>query len=54
MGKKKIIVSKRDCFLCYNLPLIEFTQEDIKRCAEYWMDAVSCPNWTPVRVSIIT
>ena len=49
MTKKKITASKKDCFLCYNLPLGEFTQGQIKRCAEHWMDAENCNNWIPVK-----
>ena len=50
--KIKIRMPKKNCFLCYNLPLEEFTQEIIKKCAEHWMNAENCSNWEPIIVYI--
>ena len=52
MGNKKIIISKKQCFLCYNFTLEEFTEEQIKTCAENWLNAENCPNWSQVKVFI--
>ena len=45
-------MAKKICSLCYNFPFNEFTKEDIKRCAEHWMDAENCSNWEPIVVYI--
>ena len=53
MRKKKLPASKRpkrDCYLCFEFTLDEFTEEQVKICAEHWMDAKNCPNWKPVNV----
>ena len=39
---------KKSCFFCYNFTLGEFDEEGVKSCAENWLDAENCPNFTPV------
>ena len=55
MRKKKLPASKRPkrvCFLCFEFTVGEFTEEQVKICAEHWLDAKNCPNWKPVDVYI--
>lgn len=50
MKKKRLSTPKKNCFVCFYFTLGEFTEEDIKRCAEHWLDAENCPNWCPFNV----
>lgn len=50
MKNKKLSMPKKNCFFCFEFTLGEFTEEQIKICAEHWMDAENCPNWKPVDV----
>ena len=50
--KKKEIIIKKQCFLCYNFTFFEFDDEQIKLCAENWLCAENCPNYTPLGVEI--
>lgn len=52
MRKKKLPLPKKDCFFCFEFTLEEFTEEQIKICAEHWLDAEDCPNWCPFSVYI--
>lgn len=52
MTKKRLTTAKKNCFVCFYFKLGEFTEEDFKRCDEYWFDAQNCPNWKPVNVRI--
>lgn len=52
MSKKRLPVPKKVCFFCYYFTLGEFTEEDIKRCAEHWLDAENCSNWKPANIFI--
>ena len=47
--KKKIIV-KKHCFLCYNFTLFQFSEEQVKLCAENWLYAEKCLNYNSVKV----
>ena len=53
MSKKNLPMLKKECYLCFEFTIGEFTEEQIKTCAEHWMDAKNCPNWKPVDVFII-
>lgn len=50
---KIIIISTRNCFLCYYFSFEEWTIEQVKQCAENWMNAENCSNWTPIDISIL-
>lgn len=52
LKRKKEITIKKQCFLCYNFTLEEFMEKNIKTCAENWLDAENCPNYTPPTVHI--
>lgn len=50
MSMEKERTIKKQCFLCYNFTLSEFTEETIKTCAENWLDAENCPNYIPLNI----
>jgi len=50
--KRKLSLPKKSCYTCYFFTLEEFTEEDIKRCAEHWLDGENCPNWRPPDVYV--
>ena len=52
MRKKKLLMPKKNCFFCFEFTLKEFTEEQVKICAEHWLDAENCPNWCPFNVYI--
>lgn len=48
MGRKiKLPIPSPDCYLCFEFTIGEFTEEQVKICAEHWLDAENCPNWKP-------
>ncbi len=49
---EKLPMPERDCFLCFEFTFKEFTEEQVKICAEHWLDAENCPNWRPVDVKV--
>ena len=52
MRKKKLLKPKKNCFFCFEFTLKEFTEEQVKICAEHWLDAENCPNWRPFNIYI--
>lgn len=49
MKTREILIPKKECFLCFEFTLGEFTEEQVKICAEHWLDAKNCPNWNPIK-----
>lgn len=44
----------KNCYLCYQNPLTaEWNNEQIKKCAEHWLDAENCPNYKHVKLYIL-
>ena len=41
---------KKNCFYCFYFTIEEFTLEQVKRCAEHWLDAEKCTNWRPFNI----
>jgi len=54
MRKKKLQIPKKDCFFCSEFTFEEFTIEQVKKCAEHWLDAEKCSNWDPADIYVET